>query len=420
MSNTVIKDIESLECFLDNCQPITVITGQNGCGKSRFLKYINDNAKKIKNQKYCPILQQYNAFGIRAIDKNQTHQILVNEPSLNNYRESVKDFNSQCEFLKKMESEGMTFIDLMDADNIVKYIVYIRSRLFLELQTFLKENFKTDFEILQPSINDVDTYSTYLQNGVDIHFKKDTSLVSSKDLSSGERFLLIGLLWKFISTQNIPIYNTNNIYLLDEPDCHLHQGAIEDFMNNIKKYLIKQNSNTKVILTTHNCMTLSFFEDENIFHLESEFFILSKFTLKAYKYDEVSEALTKCLYLGFRKENTQTNLKLYEDVSIELYGDDIIKQGTFIENLLKLHFQKNEEKTKYFFGLNNANISQSKLEDVSDLREISLSDYYDPNNIVYIVWPKKPNNPSFDFLTIFNVCIHFYQVTIEENAMKRN
>jgi len=371
MSNTVIKDIKSLECFLDNCQPITVITGQNGCGKSRFLKYINDNAKIIKNdnypQKYCPILQQYNAFGIRAIDKNQIHQILVNEPSLNNYRESVEDLES--DFIKKMESEGMTFIDLMDADNIVKYIVYIRSELFSALEKFLKENFKTDFEIEKPPINNVNNYSTYLQNGVEVYFKKEnTSKVSSKDLSSGERFLLIGLLWKFISTQNIPIYNTNNIYLLDEPDCHLHQGAIEDFMKNIKNYLITQNSNTKVILTTHNCMTLSFFEDENIFHLESEFFILSKFTLKAYKYDEVSEALTKCLYLGFRKENTQTNLKLYEDVSIELYGDKIIKQGTFIENLLKLHFQKNEEKTKYFFGLKNANISQSKSVDVSDLR----------------------------------------------------
>jgi len=35
------------------------------------------------------------------------------------------------------------------------------------------------------------------------------------------------------------------------------------------------------------------------------------------------------------------------------------------------------------------------------------------------VWPTKPNNPSFDFLTIFNECIHFYQVTVEENAMKK-
>ena len=59
MSNTVIKDIESLKCFLDNCQPITVITGQNGCGKSRFLKYINDNAKIIK------ILISHNHFDLK-------------------------------------------------------------------------------------------------------------------------------------------------------------------------------------------------------------------------------------------------------------------------------------------------------------------------------------------------------------------
>jgi len=101
------------------------------------------------------------------------------------------------------------------------------------------------------------------------------------ELSSGERFILLALLWQFINkmvqTNKIKLYHKNCIFLLDEPDSHLEISKIDEFMQIIRDDVIN-GLNFKVILTTHNILTKNIFDDKNIL-------ILDKFDRKKNRFD---------------------------------------------------------------------------------------------------------------------------------------
>ena len=54
------------------------------------------------------------------------------------------------------------------------------------------------------------------------------------------------------------------VYLLDEPDSHLEQSSIESYMKIIQNDLSKKFK-IKVILSTHNINTVTFFNDKLVF-----------------------------------------------------------------------------------------------------------------------------------------------------------
>ena len=92
-----------------------------------------------------------------------------------------------------------------------------------------------------------------------VNGKTDKPIDENK-LSSGERFIFWGLLWKYLNENKIELADENFkcLFLLDEPDSHLNQSAIENFMNIIKEDLVK-GLKCQVIMTTHNLMTANFF-----------------------------------------------------------------------------------------------------------------------------------------------------------------
>jgi predicted ATP-dependent endonuclease of OLD family len=91
------------------------------------------------------------------------------------------------------------------------------------------------------------------------------------ELSSGERFILLGLLWQFINkmvqANKIKLYHKNCIFLLDEPDSYLEVYKIDEFMQIIQNDVIN-GLNFKVILSTHSIMTKNIFDDKNILILD--------------------------------------------------------------------------------------------------------------------------------------------------------
>jgi predicted ATPase len=86
------------------------------------------------------------------------------------------------------------------------------------------------------------------------------------DLSSGEKTILRTILW---------LYNTKNnnifpkLFLLDEPDAHLHPSMTRQFIDVLKNVLVDQYS-VRVILTTHSPSTVALAPEDSIFVMSRE------------------------------------------------------------------------------------------------------------------------------------------------------
>ena len=78
------------------------------------------------------------------------------------------------------------------------------------------------------------------------------------DLSSGEMAILRTLLWFYNSKHN-KIFP--KLFLMDEPDAHLHPSMTRQFIDVIKNVLVDQY-NVRVILTTHSASTVALAPDE--------------------------------------------------------------------------------------------------------------------------------------------------------------
>jgi AAA15 family ATPase/GTPase len=65
-------------------------------------------------------------------------------------------------------------------------------------------------------------------------------------------------MWKF---EGYPRLTDKIVYLLDEPDCHLHPGAVQPMIEAVQN--LSKKMKIQVIMTTHNPITLNFLNDDN-------------------------------------------------------------------------------------------------------------------------------------------------------------
>jgi hypothetical protein len=86
------------------------------------------------------------------------------------------------------------------------------------------------------------------------------------DLSSGERTILRTVLWFYNSKHN-NIFP--KLFLLDEPDAHLHPSMTRQFIDVLKNVLVDQY-NVRVILTTHSPSTVALAPEESLFVMSRE------------------------------------------------------------------------------------------------------------------------------------------------------
>ncbi|MFZ5693823.1 MAG: AAA family ATPase [Pseudomonadota bacterium] len=81
------------------------------------------------------------------------------------------------------------------------------------------------------------------------------------DLSSGEKAILRTILWFYNSKHN-NIFP--KLFLLDEPDAHLHPSMTRQFIDVLKNVLVDQYK-VRVILTTHSPSTVALAPEDSIF-----------------------------------------------------------------------------------------------------------------------------------------------------------
>ncbi|MBS4169273.1 ATP-binding protein [Parachlamydia sp. AcF125] len=84
-------------------------------------------------------------------------------------------------------------------------------------------------------------------------------------LSSGERIILLVLLWRFDQRH----MQEKGVILLDEPDAHLNPSAVKEVIDIIKTKLVAELG-IQVIMTSHHPTTVSFVPKKCLFILENE------------------------------------------------------------------------------------------------------------------------------------------------------
>lgn len=87
--------------------------------------------------------------------------------------------------------------------------------------------------------------------------------ITPADLSSGEKSILRTLLWLFRARHR---GRFAKLYLLDEPDAHLHPSMTQQFLNVIKDVLVDRYG-IRVIMATHSPSTVALAPEGSIFEM---------------------------------------------------------------------------------------------------------------------------------------------------------
>ncbi len=166
--------------------------------------------------------------------------------NVKNYNE--KNPNEVTRFARKILETNIGHIEINGGITSVEFPIELFKKEFFQTHT---EFFKLLSVALLPR-----EPSWKLISNVELWFK---GAFSSKELSEGEKkLLLIKLITRILS-------DDNSLFLLDEPDSHIHVNNKE----RIKKHLYDFDHNAYVesVITTHSPTLSACFKDENLFML---------------------------------------------------------------------------------------------------------------------------------------------------------
>lgn len=286
-----------------------VITGINGTGKSQLLDLIHntiiDNpdsperavitGKHIRRHEVTFLRGEWQFDGTGRISLATIQQTqasnYINFKNLHNYQNNFRLYEAYQEVLKKTGKPLQTISAeefnemfpeiLVERDNQLSTKI---SEIFLnyrldeidllakqtskaEINTKLGEKpwnvlrkiletAKLSFDISDPSINSLkDAFHLKLTHQI-THDE-----VNFCDLSSGER-VLMWLVFYLYNSQEKGVFS--KLFLLDEPDAHLHPSMSQQFINVMKKVLVDELG-VQVIMTTHSPSTVALAPEESIF-----------------------------------------------------------------------------------------------------------------------------------------------------------
>lgn len=128
-------------------------------------------------------------------------------------------------------------------------------------------------------------------------------------LSSGEKMLLAMVLWLYKSEHH---GRFPRLFLMDEPDCHLHPAMARQFLNVIEQVLVRKYG-VRVILTTHSPTTVALAPEGSLFEMSREHPRIQRSKSRA--------STVGLLTAGLVVVSEGTRLVLVEDqADVEFYG----------------------------------------------------------------------------------------------------
>lgn len=218
---------------LDRMLPISqvnadvFIIGKNGSGKSRYLKYINENVSS-DSYIYIPAFREYNKIGKARPQKPK----------------SIKE-------VFKLYDIGMT-----QTNTIEKILDAIKEFHFTSDE---RKTMEESFILLQTMWGHVLNDESCLQiNRDSIGMKKFDELIDSSSFSDGEFNILIILL--------ICIFMPEKSYIaIDEIELHINMYQLKRLISIIKQ----RRPDIQLLITTHNYYLLTEFKDNAVYYMNN-------------------------------------------------------------------------------------------------------------------------------------------------------
>jgi Leucine-rich repeat (LRR) protein len=297
LSNSKYKSLLSNFKWSSIRPDVSVLIGENGCGKTTLLTLIDECLRK-------------DSFEL----KHYTHKYFTSmERVVNNLNEnkSFESFNKELLLQINSSYSSLRYFNLRDclydSINYFSSILYFDYLLSLyefkvdEFNKFLSENdFKYQFnddkcEQRRKTQQEIEKLLRDENKRNEINYYKDLNPIIESyfdnqteiRLSPGEDLFLLILLWSFHAKilkidpyLSLPVKSKRRIVLLDEPDAHMHPRLIKKFIDLILLSDDFDLLNIQLIMTTHNPLTLSFVPIENVFIVSNESVLPAK--LKGY------------------------------------------------------------------------------------------------------------------------------------------
>lgn len=228
---------------------VNVIVGINGGGKSTLLKIINDCiALQSKD-----VLKRYFISGCRVTFDDGTFAACGGD-----FGKSTMETDIKVEYINIFESyfgknkfkkdtnildyqlDSLMYQRDANIDNFTNYRLKATS---INSNKFVNDNIEKLFLIINKLFNRTQKSIEIASDNVTIQFRDDFGgVISLKDLSSGEKQILIILMKIFL------IEDRNYIMLFDEPEISLHIEWQHLFISTI----IEMNPNIQIIISTHS------------------------------------------------------------------------------------------------------------------------------------------------------------------------
>ena len=173
-------------------------------------------------------------------------------------------------------------------------------------------------------------------------------MVAVDQLSSGEKYILLFLLWKYIYSKYDHIGNT--ILLFDEPDAHMHPSAVNDFLKILKNLV---GLGIQVIMTTHNPTTISLIDEENLFYIYRDEEDENRLKIKLEKKNEIYKQLTSNM------------------ISIDSPSKTLFVEGSDSKFYRLIYNQlKSKKRSLFFYHLNILAAPNKNIRDKSNLKNL--------------------------------------------------
>lgn len=222
-------------------------------------------------QQYCQILQNrhHNNNDLRAKAKYEKLNRLMSEKNISNGdQEQVTkilpdDFSFMLDDVDVVSGLSHVFIAYQSefADQLMKgkpKDIILKDLGQAPWEVVNKALLAAGFSYLVKSPLEQKLYDMY---SLCFKTKDSEKIIYPHDLSSGEKVILQLVLWLYNSRHH---GRFPKLFLLDEPDAHLHPSMARQFMNVIKEVLVDQFK-VRVILTTHSPSTVALAPEESIF-----------------------------------------------------------------------------------------------------------------------------------------------------------
>lgn len=230
----VLEDFEIKFTSNGKVNPVTVICGINGSGKTSILDFLYNvfaKGEKVPSEVYDNNIID---FDISIFENDRESSYIITKPLL---RRMQEEYSSNMIYYK-------AYTEIFDVDNsIVKYV----DKLIYEEDTKSSEAYEKTRNKINEILTELDLDIEFegLNKEKEVFFRnKKSSNLEIYDLSSGEREIL---------TKLIPLYLSDikdSMVLIDEPETSLHPNWQSHIVKLYEKIAI--NNNLQIIITTHS------------------------------------------------------------------------------------------------------------------------------------------------------------------------